>query len=40
MNSATKNETYLKQKPRQDSTPRSQFHHVCDIVPTIYEAGF
>jgi len=23
---------------KHDSTPRSQFHHVCDIVPTIYEA--
>ena len=22
----------------QDPTPRSQFHHVCDITPTIYEA--
>ena len=23
---------------KHDSTPRSQFHHVCDIAPTIYEA--
>ncbi|CAE7693105.1 unnamed protein product, partial [Symbiodinium microadriaticum] len=23
---------------KHDPTPRSQFHHVCDIVPTIYEA--
>eukprot|EP00933_Yihiella_yeosuensis_P034505 TRINITY_DN2798_c1_g3_i1.p1 TRINITY_DN2798_c1_g3~~TRINITY_DN2798_c1_g3_i1.p1 ORF type:complete len:834 (+),score=169.59 TRINITY_DN2798_c1_g3_i1:64-2502(+) len=23
---------------KHDKTPRSQFHHVCDIAPTIYEA--
>eukprot|EP00438_Fugacium_kawagutii_P019253 Skav234701 [mRNA] locus=scaffold3643:220498:222204:- [translate_table: standard] len=23
---------------QHDTTPRSQFHHVCDIAPTIYEA--
>ena len=23
---------------KHDATPRSQFHHVCDIAPTIYEA--
>ncbi|CAK9035145.1 Arylsulfatase (AS) (Aryl-sulfate sulphohydrolase) [Durusdinium trenchii] len=23
---------------KHDPTPRSQFHHVCDIAPTIYEA--
>jgi len=23
---------------KHDRTPRSQFHHVCDVVPTIYEA--
>ena len=23
---------------RHDPTPRSQFHHVIDVAPTVYEA--
>ena len=28
----------LAQVIEHDSTPRSQFHHVCDVAPTVYEA--